>query len=110
MNMTWHHIHVNLQRWGGVRLTGTASRNVGAGARVQWDRSGGGSVTEPCLTLEPQRLQPARLLCPQDFPGKNMGVGCHFLLQETFLTWNKSVSSCLAGGFFITDHLGSQEN
>ena len=25
--------------------------------------------------------QPARLLCPWDFPGKNTGVGCHFLLQ-----------------------------
>ena len=23
----------------------------------------------------------ARLLCPWDFPGKNTGVGCHFLLQ-----------------------------
>ena len=22
-----------------------------------------------------------RLLCPWDFPGKNTGVGCHFLLQ-----------------------------
>ena len=25
-------------------------------------------------------------LCPWDFPGKNTGVGCHFLLQGTFLT------------------------
>ena len=25
--------------------------------------------------------QPTRLLCPWDFPGKNTGVGCHFLLQ-----------------------------
>ena len=24
-------------------------------------------------------LQPARLLCPTDFPGKNTGVGGHFL-------------------------------
>ena len=29
----------------------------------------------------PHGLLPARLLCPQDFPGKNTGVGCHFLLQ-----------------------------
>ena len=31
-----------------------------------------------------------RLLCPWDFPGKNSGVGCHFLLQGIFLTqgWN----------------------
>ena len=26
-------------------------------------------------------LLSARLLCPQNFPGKNTGVGCHFLLQ-----------------------------
>ena len=25
-------------------------------------------------------LQSTRLLCPWDFPGKNIGVGCHFLL------------------------------
>ena len=28
----------------------------------------------------------ARCLCPWDFPGKNTGVGCHFLLQGIFLT------------------------
>ena len=27
---------------------------------------------------------PARLLCPWDFPGKNIGVSCHFLLQGIF--------------------------
>ena len=34
---------------------------------------------------DPQRphgLQPTRLLCPWDFPGKSTGVGCHCLLQE----------------------------
>ena len=29
-------------------------------------------------------MQPARLLCPWDFPGKNNGVGCHALLQGIF--------------------------
>ena len=28
---------------------------------------------------------PTRLFCPQDFPGKNSGVGCCFLLQGMFL-------------------------
>ena len=28
----------------------------------------------------------ARLLCSWDFLGKNIGVGCHALLQEIFLT------------------------
>ena len=27
-------------------------------------------------------LQPTRLLCPWDFPGRNTGGGCHFLLQN----------------------------
>ena len=30
-------------------------------------------------------LQPARLLCPWDSPGKNTGVGCHFLLQQVII-------------------------
>ena len=34
----------------------------------------------------PRGLQPARLLCPWDSPGKNSGVGCHFLLQGIFPT------------------------
>ena len=31
--------------------------------------------------MRPQRWQPTRLFCPWDSPGKNTGVGCHFLLQ-----------------------------
>ena len=31
-------------------------------------------------------LQPTSILCPRDFPGKNIGVGCRFLLQGIFLT------------------------
>ena len=31
-------------------------------------------------------LQRTRLLCPRNSPGKNIGVGCHFLLQGIFLT------------------------
>jgi len=44
-------------------------------------------VTKFCQTLlRPRRLQPASSLCPWDFPGKNTGVGCHFLLQGIFPT------------------------
>ena len=40
-----------------------------------------------CPTLLwPHGLYPTRLLCPWDSPGKNTGVGCHFLLQGIFLT------------------------
>ena len=32
-------------------------------------------------SVRPHRWQPTRLLFPWDSPGKNTGVGCHFLLQ-----------------------------
>ena len=32
-------------------------------------------------SVRPQRQQPTRLPRPWDSPGKNTGVGCHFLLQ-----------------------------
>ena len=32
-------------------------------------------------SVRPHRRQPARLRRPWDSPGKNPGVGCHFLLQ-----------------------------
>ena len=32
-------------------------------------------------SVQPQRRQPTRLPRPWDSPGKNTGVGCHFLLQ-----------------------------
>ena len=37
-------------------------------------------------SLQPHGLQPTRLLCPWDSPGKDTGVVCHFLLQAIFLT------------------------
>ena len=37
-------------------------------------------------SLWPHGLYPTRLLCPWDFPGKNTGMDCHFLLQEIFPT------------------------
>ena len=47
----------------------------------------------------PHGLQPTRLLCPWDFPGKSTGVGCHFLLPglsyhisiPEFLPWDEQM-------------------
>ena len=36
---------------------------------------------QSCPTVRPQRRQPTRLPRPWDSPGKNTGLGCHFLLQ-----------------------------
>ena len=42
-------------------------------------------VTKSCLALlQAHGLYPTRFLCPWNFPGKNTGVGCHFLFQGIF--------------------------
>ena len=56
-------------------------------------------------SVSPQHCKPARLLCPWDLPGKNTGVGCHFLLRD-FSTQGSNphllMSPSLAGRFFTT--------
>ena len=42
----------------------------------------------------PHGLQPARLLCPWDFPGKNTGVGCH-CLEQYWSNIHSFKSNCL---------------
>ena len=44
-------------------------------------------LTKLCLTFcDPMGCSlPARFLCPWEFPGKNPGASCHFLLQGIFL-------------------------
>ena len=52
-------------------------------------------------------MEPARLPCPWDFPGKNTGVGCHFLLQGIFLTQgsNSGLPHCRQTLYHLS-HLG----
>ena len=51
-------------------------------------------------SLRPHGLQPKRLLCSRDFPGKNTGVGCHFLLQEIFPIRDQTQVSRIADRLF----------
>ena len=57
-------------------------------------------------SVQPYGLQPARLLCPWDSPGKNTGVGCCALLQGIFWAQGSNLHLlyllALAGGFFTT--------
>ena len=47
-------------------------------------------------SVRPHRRQPTRLPRPWDSPGKNTGVGCHFLLQCTKVKSESEVAqSCL---------------
>ena len=41
-------------------------------------------LLQSCPTLRLHGLEPARLFCPWDSPGKNTGAGCHALLQGIF--------------------------
>ena len=56
--------------------------------RVTWKLTLSISVSRSVVpdSLQPHGLQPTRLHCPWDFPGKDTGVGCHFLLQGIFPT------------------------
>ena len=48
-----------------------------------------------CDSLWSHGLWPIRLLCPQDFPDKNTGVDCHFLLQKMFPTQDQTHITCV---------------
>ena len=45
-------------------------------------------------SVRPHRRQPTRFLCPWDSPGKNTGVGCHFLLHQAVSAAAKFLQSC----------------
>ena len=64
-------------------------------------------------SLWPYGLEPAKLLCPWDSPGKNTRVGSHSLLQGIFLIKedlpNQTQVSYIAGRFFPTEPGGKPQ-
>jgi len=54
-------------------------------------------------TLQPHGFQPTKLPCPWYFPGKNIEVSCHFLLQSIFSTqrWKLHLLPFLLGRWII---------
>ena len=56
--------------------------------------------------MQPHGLEPTGLLCPCNFPGKNTGVGCHFLLQGFFWPKDWTHISYIASMFCITGSPG----
>ena len=69
---------------------------------------------QQCLTLRLYGLQPASLMCPQDSPGKNTGVGCCGLLQGIFPTQGSSLCllrlTCIGRWvLYHQRHLGSPQ-
>ena len=75
-----------------------------------------------CLLLFRARLYPlfrdpmdyhlpgSSVACPWNFPSKNTGVGCHFLLQGIFPTQGSNQVSCIASGFFTAELPGESCN
>ena len=61
-------------------------------------------------SLHPCELYPTRLLCPWNSPGKNTGVGCHFLFQGIFPTQglNPSLLHCRQTLYHVS-HQGSPQ-
>ena len=59
--------------------------------------------------LRPHGWKPSRFLCPRDFPGKNTGVGCHFLLQGILLMQESKASLAFCIGRQILYHCSITE-
>ena len=59
--------------------------NKKEGQEIEFQSHSSSSGSESCSvvsnSVQPQRPQPTRPRRPWDSPGKNTGVGCHFLLQ-----------------------------
>ena len=86
----------------------------------QEESGGGGATWESeinvgCVCAQPPSRAPLfeapwpvahQAPLPWDFPGRNTGVSCHFLLQGIFLTQGSNLRLlgllALPGGFFIT--------
>ena len=67
-------------------------------------------IAKSCPTpLQPHGLKPTRILCSWNFPGKNTGVGCHFLLWGSFRPGNQACISCI-GRLVLYHHQGSTPN
>ena len=74
----WNHLSLKFSLWGDFRF-----------------------LVSMCLCsvmsnfLQPHGLS-ARLLCPWNFPGKNTGIGCHFLLRWIFQPRDQTHVSCIS--------------
>ena len=62
------------------------------------------------LFVTPWTVRPLRLLRPWGFPGKNTGVGCHFLLQGIFSTQglNQGLPHCRQMLYYMS-HQGTEK-
>ena len=96
--MKWHKQDAFLAN----RSSVLCSRCLWAQEGLEIQRKGAAASSASCCccqvasvvsnSVRPHRQQPTRLLCPWDSPGKNTGVGCHFLLQCTKVKSEREVT------------------
>ena len=81
------------EHWSGLRLPSAMHESE----KWKWSHS---VVSNP---QQPHGLQPSRLLCPWDFPGKSTGVGCHCHLHVRiwYLSFSFWLQLCIIGSRFI---------
>ena len=111
---SWCHFPLQAHCYGGETWATGESGQVGQAGRL-WDVlalagfMAQGRLVSLCACSDSRvwfLATPARLLCPWDFPGKNTGVGSHFLLQRIFLTQGWKLSPTLVGRFFTAESPG----
>ena len=96
------HFHSVLKFLPWMSLRSSDHRNI---------RWGGKSLSCSIVSssFQPHGLQPARLLCPWDFRGKNTRAGCYFFLQGIFPTQGLNPRLLLwQAGSLPLSHLGSK--
>ena len=79
-----------------------ALKSAGEGASGSMGQAGKRVCVCVCYhsVMRPYGLQPTRLLHPWNSPGKNTGVGSHFLLQDIFLMQGSNLGPHIAGRSF----------
>ena len=110
---TGYLFQVNANHWDPIDLVCLLEYGL-CESRDKWTRCTYGKL------VVVQSLSPVRLFAtpwtiahqaplPMDFPGKTSRVGCHFLLQEIFLTEGSNPVSCIMAssskGYFLSKQI-----
>ena len=82
MEVPQKNLKIELSYYLAIRLLGRYCEKTALKRHMHLDvHAAAAKSLQSCLTLRPHRRQPTRLPRPWGSPGKNAGVGRHFLLQ-----------------------------
>ena len=96
-NWTEHSLlHLDVMK---IEMRKFTARNPGRSWILYFSMSCVLSHSVMSISLWPHGLQPTRLLCPWDSPGKNTGVSCHVLLQGSSQPRDQTQFCHIVGGF-----------